>query len=204
MGPLILSLSPELDLKNARIATPGAFTTAHLLLQLAYGKDLDLRPMRYDQIIPALLDGSADAGVIIHESRFTYKNFGLHKLLDLGEWWEGTTGHPLPLGAILVRRDLGLETQQLLDRAVAASLRYSREHPEESRAYIREHANELEPWVIQAHIDTYVNEFSDDVGVEGEAAVQELSRQAAQMGLTKQPSGGLFVPQGGVKARAEG
>jgi 1,4-dihydroxy-6-naphthoate synthase len=145
--------------------------------------------------MPAVEQGSVDAGLIIHESRFTYPQHGLVKLLDLGEWWEARTGLPLPLGAILARRDLGLETLQQLDAAVRSSLEYAHNHPLEPKAYIRQHALEMDEAVMQSHIDLYVNEFSLDVGVEGERAVQELFRQAEARGLIPASSLPLFVEQ---------
>ena len=139
--------------------------------------------------------GEVDAGLIIHESRFTFQNHGLHRMLDLGAWWEGETGLPLPLGAILVRRNLPLETQQALGTAVRASLEYAYAHPEAARSYIRQHALEMSDEVMQAHIDLYVNEYSLDVGEEGERAVRELYRRAVEVGATTASALPLFVQE---------
>lgn len=149
--------------------------------------------MRYDRIMPAVARGEVDAGLIIHESRFTYHLYGLQKVLDLGEWWEEETGLPLPLGAILARRDLGTETIRTIDRAVRTSLEYAYAHPEETVAYIKQHAQELQDEVIWAHIHTYVNEFSLDVGPEGEAAVAELFRRGEAAGLLPSSAQPHFV-----------
>jgi 1,4-dihydroxy-6-naphthoate synthase len=195
VGPLIVAREHLASLEGKTVATPGALTTAHLLLKLSQPASVQTRIMRYDEIMPAVEQGSVDAGLIIHESRFTYPQHGLVKLLDLGEWWEARTGLPLPLGAILARRDLGLETLQQLDAAVRSSLEYAHDHPTEPKAYIRQHALEMDEAVMQSHIDLYVNEFSLDVGVEGERAVQELFRQAEARGLIPTSSLPLFVEQ---------
>ena len=149
--------------------------------------------MRYDQIMPAILADEVDGGVIIHESRFTYQLHGLEALLDLGEWWEGDTGLPLPLGAILARRDLGEQRLRQLDAAVRASLERAWQDPSQSKAYIRQHAHELSEQVIEQHITTFVNDFSLDVGAEGERAVVELHRRAVATGVVGPSALALFV-----------
>ncbi|WP_018467415.1 menaquinone biosynthesis family protein [Calidithermus timidus] len=192
VGPLLVAREPLGDLRGKRIAIPGRHTTAFLLLSL---RDEGFIPveMRYDRIMPAVQAGEVDAGLIIHESRFTYPRYGLVKVLDLGEWWEGETGLPLPLGAILARRDLGEPTIRALDRAVRQSLEYAYAHPQETVAYIKQHALELEDEVIWAHIRTYVNDFSLDVGEEGERAVRELFRRAEGRGLLPRQSQPAFL-----------
>jgi 1,4-dihydroxy-6-naphthoate synthase len=190
VGPLLVSKKPLEQVKT--VASPGELTTAQLLLKLAQ-PHLETVFLRYDQIMPAVESGQVDAGLIIHESRFTYKHHGLNKLLDLGQWWESQTGLPIPLGAILARRDLPASTLQHLNHAVRASLEYAYAHPLEPKAYIRQHALEMEESVMQAHIDLYVNEFSLDVGTDGEKAVQMLFEKAAEAGLIKAPKLPLFV-----------
>ncbi|MHA0034660.1 1,4-dihydroxy-6-naphthoate synthase [Deinococcus sp. PESE-13] len=198
VGPLIVTRPGVKDLTGLRVASPGALTTAELLLRLAY-PGVEVVRMRYDEVMPAVqrgeYDGTAvDAGLIIHESRFTYPEYGLDKLLDLGAWWEGETGLPLPLGAILVRRDLPAHTQRELQDAVRRSLEYAYAHPAAARDYIREHALEMSDEVMQAHIDLYVNSLSLDVGEEGERAVRELLRRAVEVGaVTARPELPLFV-----------
>jgi 1,4-dihydroxy-6-naphthoate synthase len=193
VGPLIVAREPLESLVGKTVAIPGSMTTAALVLTLSQPKGVKTRVMRYDHIMPAIERGEVDAGLIIHESRFTFAQHGLVKLLDLGEWWEGETGLPLPLGAILARRDLGPETLRELDAAVRSSLEYAYAHPSEPKAYIRQHALEMDEAVMQAHIDLYVNEFSIDVGVEGERAVRELFARAEKRGLIPASSLPLFV-----------
>jgi 1,4-dihydroxy-6-naphthoate synthase len=193
VGPLIVAREPLTSLVGKTVAIPGAMTTANLMLTLSQPEGVKTRVMRYDQIMPAIERGEVDAGLIIHESRFTYQQHGLVKLLDLGQWWEGETGLPLPLGAILARRDLGLEKLRELDQAVRSSLEYAYAHPSKPKAYIRQHALEMEDAVMQAHIDLYVNEFSLDVGEEGERAVKELFARAEARALIPASSLPLFV-----------
>ena len=193
VGPLVLTARPRASLDGCRVAVPGRLTTAFLLLQLRFGTAVDTVEMRYDEILPALVAGAVDAGVIIHESRFTYPQHGLHCLLDLGAWWEAETGLPLPLGCILARRDLS--DIAAINEAVEASLRYAYAHPDEPREYIRRHAQELEPDVIQAHIDLYVNDFSLDVGEQGERAVHELFERARRLGIGPARLPRIFEPR---------
>lgn len=192
VGPLVVAREELGDLNGRTVASPGALTTADLLLRLAY-PDVRLIHRRYDEVMPAVARGEVDAGLIIHESRFTYPAHGLVRLLDLGAWWEGETGLPLPLGAILVRRDLPLDVQCGLNAAVRASLDYAHAHPQEPLAYIRQHALEMSDEVMRAHIDLYVNEFSLDVGEEGERAVRELHRRAVEVGAAQASGLPLFV-----------
>ncbi len=194
VGPLIVTRGDIGDLNGKTVASPGALTTAELLLRLVYPEVRVVR-MRYDEVMPAVERAEVDAGLIIHESRFTYPQHGLSKHLDLGAWWEGETGLPLPLGAILVRRDLDPHTQWALNESVRASLEYAYAHPDASRAYIRQHALEMADEVMQAHIDLYVNPFSLDVGEEGTRAVQELHRRALEMGATTASGLPLFVEE---------
>ena len=193
-GPLVIApaATDMKGLRGKRIAIPGKLTTANLLLQLYGAGYEDLLILPFDQIMPALKQGKADAGVIIHESRFTYREAGFYKVLDLGAWWEEDSGLPIPLGGILARRDLGAETIQLVDRAVRASLEYTRQSPQEARAYIKEHAQELDDKVIDAHINLYVNDFSLDLGGEGIAAVETLLSRAEARGLIAKSGEPLF------------
>ncbi len=194
-GPLVIAPSATKikSLRGKRIAVPGKLTTANLLLQL-YGTGYEeLLILPFDQIIAALKRGEADAGVIIHESRFTYQEAGFHEVLDLGAWWEEDTGLPIPLGGILARRDLGAETILFVDRAIRASLEYARQHPREPRAYIKNHAQELNDEVIDAHINLYVNDFSLDLGDEGITAIETLLARAEARGLIPKSREPLFI-----------
>lgn len=188
VGPLLVA-KPGVALH--KVATPGEWTTAHLLLKLAQPQATV--SMRYDLIIPAILSGQVDGGVLIHESRFAFQDYGLEARLDLGEWWEKDSGLPLPLGAILARRDLGARRLQELDAAVRTSLEMAWRDPARSKAYIRQHAHELSEEVVERHIRTYVNEFSRDLGAEGEAAVRELHRRAVVAGITPASNCSLFA-----------
>jgi 1,4-dihydroxy-6-naphthoate synthase len=184
-GPLVIAPAPltMAQLHGKRIAIPGNLTTANLLLQL-YGEGFArVVPIPFDRIMPALREGVADAGVIIHESRFTYQPAGFYPVLDLGAWWEEETGLPIPLGGILARRDLGAELIGAVDQALRRSVAQARAHPEAARAYIRAHAQELDDAVIDAHIGLYVNNYSLDLGADGAQAVETLLARAGQRGL---------------------
>jgi 1,4-dihydroxy-6-naphthoate synthase len=194
-GPLVVAARPlsMADLRGRRIAIPGRLTTANLLLQL-YGPGYDDTViLPFQQIMAAVREGRVDAGLIIHESRFTYQHYGLSRVLDLGAWWEQDSGLPIPLGGILARRDLGTELIQAVDRSLAASVAYARAHPAAPLAYIRRHSQELSDSVITRHIDLYVNDFSSDLGREGEQAVQVLLQRAGDAGLLPPSSQPLFV-----------
>lgn len=194
-GPLVIaSAATDMQaLRGRRIAIPGRLTTANLLLQL-YGEGYeDLLIVPFDQIMEVLKRGEADAGVIIHESRFTYRVAGYAEVLDLGAWWEVESGLPIPLGGILARRDLGADIIAQADRAVRASLEYAHRHPDQPKAYIREHAQELDEAVISAHIGLYVNDFSLDLGEEGVAAVETLLQRAENRGLIPRCEERLFL-----------
>lgn len=182
VGPLLVAKGPLRSLRGVRVAIPGRNTTAFLLLSL-YGEGFEPVEVRYDRILPLVAAGEVEAGLIIHESRFTYPQYGLTQVVDLGAWWEGETGLPLPLGAILARRDLGEDLIRALDLAVRASLEYAWAHREETLPYLKAHAQELSEEVIWAHVDTYVNPFSLDVGREGEEAVRRFFQEAEARGL---------------------
>jgi 1,4-dihydroxy-6-naphthoate synthase len=169
--------------RAARIAIPGRLTTAYLLLRLALGFEPEAVVLRFDEIAGAVARGEADAGLIIHESRFTYARAGLAAIADLGEWWERTTGHAIPLGAILVRRDLDDAHARRINAAIRASLAFARRDEAAVAPYVREHAFEMEDDVMRAHIALYVNGYSDDVGEAGIAAADDLFARAAEAGL---------------------
>ena len=176
-GPLVLTLPGRGDLDGATVAVPGLETTAYLLMRLWPGSSgiKDITVMPFEQIMPAVVDGSVDAGLVIHESRFTYPSFGLAALADLGEWWEGETGMPIPLGAIIARR--GLDTKAL-SAAVRTSVEMAWANPAASRDYVLAHSQELTPDVVDAHIALYVNEFTRSLGAEGRAAIDALLARA--------------------------
>jgi 1,4-dihydroxy-6-naphthoate synthase len=186
-GPLVVTrpgVAADLaDVRNLRIAIPGERTTAFMLLQLALGERPRTEQLRFDQIIPAVANGTVDAGLIIHESRFTYADAGLVSIADLGAWWESIAGMPIPLGAILVRNDLDDTHAHDINEAIRASLNFARTHEEAIMPFVREHAFEMSDEVMRKHIDLYVNDYSDDVGDDGVAAVSELFARARAAGI---------------------
>ncbi|MFP5353745.1 MAG: 1,4-dihydroxy-6-naphthoate synthase [Gemmatimonadota bacterium] len=176
VGPLVVARTPMslADAARGRIAIPGRETTAFRLLRLAAPALGEAVEMRYDRILSAVEHGEVDAGLIIHESRFTYESHGLVKVADLGEWWERETGLPVPLAGICARSDLPPEFIADAERAIRSSVEIAFAHPEASRAYVRAHAQELSDEVCDAHIRLYVNAHSIDVGDEGMRAIQRI------------------------------
>lgn len=194
-GPLVVARNPHdmKDLRGRTIAIPGDLTTAFLLLQVF---DPSLRDrviaMPFHRIIDAVARGEADAGLIIHESRFTYQREGLQQVIDLGEWWEHETGLPIPLGCIIARRELGEALVRRADALIRESLAFALGNRDETREYIRSHARELDDSVIDQHIQLYVNDFSLDIGEEGIQAVEELFERAAVQGIIAKSSRPFF------------
>ncbi|MFF7181925.1 MqnA/MqnD/SBP family protein [Streptomyces sp. NPDC008121] len=189
-GPLVLTREPGAgaDLAGKTVAVPSERSTAYLLFRL-WAADVvpggvgNVVVMPFHEIMPAVRDGKVDAGLVIHEARFTYRNYGLHALADMGAHWEDTTGLPIPLGAIIAKRALGAETLRRLADAARASVRMAWDDPVASRAYVLEHAQEMDPAVADQHIGLYVNEFTADLGEPGYAAVRGLLTRAAAEGL---------------------
>ncbi len=193
-GPLVVSRRPVgiEDLREAKMAIPGNLTTAHLLLRLNGIHRGPCIPMQFDRIMPAVVSGEADAGLIIHEGRFTFASYGLHMAIDLGEWWERETGLPIPLGSIAVRRSLGTEIARVLDGKIRESLQYSRDNPSAAWPYIAGHAQEMSPEIVRMHIETFVNDFSMDAGTEGESALKYLLKAACTLENIPMPDKPLF------------
>lgn len=188
-GPLVLTAgaATPADLAGKRVAVPSDRSTAYLLFRLWAAQTIpggvgEIVVMPFHEIMPAVRDGAIDAGLVIHEARFTYPNYGLTMLTDLGSWWETDTGLPIPLGAIVIRRSL-LPERDKLAGWIRASVEYAWAHPEASRGYVLEHSQELAPEVVQAHIDLYVNSFTAELGDDGYAAVEALLGRAAKEGL---------------------
>jgi 1,4-dihydroxy-6-naphthoate synthase len=199
-GPLLVARRPMQveDLLGGRIAIPGRLTTANLLLRL-FAPDFPAGVETvYSDIMPAVQRGEVDAGLIIHESRFTYRDHGLVALVDLGEWWERTTGAPIPLGGIIARRDLGEGRVRQIQTAIRRSVEHALANPRAPAVYVRQHAQEMEPEVTRQHIALYVNRFSLDLEAEGERAVRELFRRAAAVGLVPAIAADPFLPAGAV------
>ncbi|MFC8197435.1 1,4-dihydroxy-6-naphthoate synthase [Streptomyces sp. NPDC057298] len=187
-GPLVLTREPGADLTGRTVAVPSERSTAYLLFRL-WAADVvpggvgEIVVLPFHEIMPAVRDGKVDAGLVIHEARFTYQNYGLHKLADMGEHWEQSTGLPIPLGAIIARRSLGEATLRLLAESARASVRAAWDDPEASRPYVMEHAQEMDESVANQHIGLYVNEFTAGLGEDGYAAVRGLLTRAAAEGL---------------------
>ncbi len=196
-GPLVVARESFTrdSLAGKRIAIPGARTTAALLLRLYAPDATDLVVMPFHEIMAATRDGSVDAGLIIHESRFTYPRYGLRQVVDLGEWWERDTGHAIPLGGIVIRRDLGPEVARAADHALAQSVRYAHERPEAVWPTVRRHAREMEDVVMRQHIGLYVNGFTEDYGEEGESAIRYLFERAEALGVAPASDRPLFAEE---------
>jgi 1,4-dihydroxy-6-naphthoate synthase len=182
-GPLVVSREPMTlaEAVTRRFAVPGRDTTAFLLLRVFAPEigERDLVEARYDEILESVASGEVDAGLIIHESRFTYRDHGLEWVADLGELWEARTGLPVPLAAICARDDLDERLRRDVERALRESVEYAFSHPEASREYVRAHAQEMSDDVCRRHIELYVNEFSVDLGTEGLAAIDALIAEPA-------------------------
>jgi len=194
-GPMVIArepIAPE-DLKHKKIAIPGKLTTAALLLRLFNPQIQNLVLLPFHEIMSATQKGEVDAGLIIHESRFTYPNYGLHKVIDLGQWWESATGHPIPLGGILARRDLGTETIQNIDRSLRASVEFAHNNPNAIKDYIRQHAQEMDEHVMQQHIDLYVNDYTLNYMADGEAAITDLYQRAEAANIIPPSTQPLFI-----------
>ena len=196
-GPLVVArnaLGPE-ELSGKRMAIPGRMTTANLLLTLTGLHTGERVEMGYERVMDTVVMGEVDAGVIIHEGRFSYAARGLKLVLDLGAWWEAETGLPIPLGAIAVRRSLGPEVATRVGAAIRASLAHARSHPDDAWPWIVEHAQEMSPKVIREHIATFVTDFSERLGPEGRDAVARLVAAAAAEAGTTLPDVPLFAGQ---------
>lgn len=195
VGPIVVArddIGPdEVASSELDVVIPGELTTAHLLLRLHSPsfKAADERP--FDEIMPAIADGEYDAGLVIHEGRFTYRDYGLTSILDLGDWWEDETGAPVPLGCIAVRRDI--EETNRVERALRRSVEHARGNEDRERdAYIREHAQEMDDDVLRRHIDLYVNEYTVDMGNEGVSAVKELFERGREAGVLPETDASLL------------
>jgi 1,4-dihydroxy-6-naphthoate synthase len=188
-GPIVVVRPGDegLDLKRARVAVPGRMTTAHMLLSLRLGAPPVVEPMVFSEVMGAVAEGRCDAGLVIHEGRFTFERLGLKQVLDLGQWWEEETGLPIPLGCIALRRDVaervGRRSALALEAALAASVAMAWENPRASASYVLAHAQEMEPAVVESHIALYVNEFTRELGPQGLAAVQEMFRRGRSAGM---------------------
>jgi 1,4-dihydroxy-6-naphthoate synthase len=186
-GPLLVSKRvisrEEVAAGSVSIAIPGRYTTANLLFGLAFPQARNRTELVFSDIEPAVIDGRFDAGLIIHENRFTYAAKGLRKIIDLGEFWEAATGAPIPLGGIVIRRSLPDDTQRAVNRVLRRSVEYAFAHRTASLPFVREHAQEMNESVMYQHIDLYVNEYSIDLGDTGRHAVRLLFDKAVAAGI---------------------
>ncbi|MDX1667410.1 MAG: 1,4-dihydroxy-6-naphthoate synthase [Saprospiraceae bacterium] len=194
-GPLLIARKAmsKQDLTNSRVAIPGRLTTANFLLSLAYPQLDDKREMLFSEIEQAVLSGDVEAGLIIHENRFTYRDKGLVKLADLGEFWEQSTGMPIPLGGIAVRRDLKAPLAEKIDRVLKRSVAFALKNPRSSLHYVRRHAQEMDEEVMYKHIELYVNDYTLELGPTGRRAIETLFEMAEQKKIVPQSSNSLFV-----------
>lgn len=189
-GPLVLTreAGEAKALSGKRVAVPSERSTAYLLFRLWAAAEVpdgvgEIVVLPFHEIMPAVRDGEVDAGLVIHEARFTYQDYGLHSLADMGEHWESTTGLPIPLGAIIAKRSLGEKKLRELAATISTSVRTAWKDPEISRPYVLAHSQEMDPAVAEQHIGLYVNEFTEELGEDGYAAVRGLLSRAAAEGL---------------------
>jgi 1,4-dihydroxy-6-naphthoate synthase len=196
-GPLLISKSARNteDIHLLRIAIPGKYTTANLLFSIFFPEAWNKQEYIFSDIEGVLLNNDADAGVIIHENRFTFEKRGLVKLADLGDLWESKTGFPIPLGGIAVDNSLPLAIQQKVDRVVKRSVRYAIEFPESSAGFVKKNAQELEMEIIKRHIDLYVNDFTVDLAETGKDAIRVLYQIAGEKRVLPVLSGDYFLNQ---------
>jgi 1,4-dihydroxy-6-naphthoate synthase len=196
-GPLVIArraIAPEeIAAGNLTIAIPGRYTTAGFLLQFAFPAAARTTELLFSDIEGAVVEGRVDAGVIIHENRFTYEAKGLRKVIDLGEHWERVTGGPIPLGGIMVRRSLPEDIKRRVNRVMRRSVEHALAHPSASLPYVRAHAQEMSDEVMSQHIDLYVNQYTVDLGPEGRGAVMTLFDRALQTGIVPPIHQSLFL-----------
>lgn len=194
-GPLLVARAPLSDeaLKSARIAIPGKMTTANFLLGLAYPEAIHKEELLFSDIESAVVSGDFDAGLIIHENRFTYEQQGLVKLRDLGEFWEETTNLPIPLGGIVVSKKLPAELQQKVNRVMRRSVEFAFAHPEEVMPYVRAHAQAMDDKVMQSHIRLYVTDYTIDLGIAGRKAITEMFNIASAKGIMPDYTDDIFI-----------
>ena len=198
VGPLLISKKPtspaHFDAQSL-IAIPGIFTTANFLLCMAFPNANNKAEMRFDAIETAVIEGRSDAGLIIHENRFTYQERGLHKILDLGEYWESHTQLPIPLGGIAVRRDLPFELQLKINRLIAKSVAYAFANPESCMSFVKANAQEMHEDVMKKHIALYVNNYSLDLGEKGREAILAFFDKAKALQIIPPSHKNIFIHQ---------
>ena len=194
-GPLLISKCSQLNDENSEIqvAIPGKYTTANFLFSLAYPEITNKVELIFSDIEQAVIDGKVDAGLIIHENRFTYQDKGLIKIKDLGEFWEEVYNAPIPLGGIVVKRSIESDLQQKIDRVLKRSVQFAFENPESSSDYVSQNAQAMNSEVAKQHIKLYVNEYSVDLGKTGREAVEILVNKAVDLKIIPSITKDIFV-----------
>jgi 1,4-dihydroxy-6-naphthoate synthase len=194
-GPMVVARRPltVADLHSARIAVPGTLTTAFLTLSLLLPRGFACEVIPFDQILEAVAEGRFDAGLIIHEGQLTFRNQGLHLVVDLGQWWQERTGLPLPLGGNVVRRDLGPETIRQISRLLEESIRYGLDHRDEALAYALAYARDMDKGLADRFVGMYVNDWTLDYGPRGREAVRRLLDEGHRAGIIPRPVQVEFV-----------
>lgn len=195
VGPLLISknkYSTE-EVSQLKIAIPGQYTTANFLLSIAFPEATQKVELLFSDIEKAVIDGDVDAGLIIHENRFTYHQRGLHKIMDMGEFWEKETQALIPLGGIVISRKFDQEIQEKVDRVLRRSIQFAFDNPESCMDYVRAHAQEMEESVMRQHIGLYVNEYSLNLGQKGRIAVESLFNLAVQKGIIPKIQTSIFI-----------
>ena len=182
-GPILIKGNSTKPLESMTIAIPGAHTTAYLLLQLWNNNLASITETTFDRIITGISSGQYDAGLIIHEGRFIYQDYGLRAVIDLGQWWEEQTGLPIPLGCIAIRRDADQETVAAISRILRDSVIHALRNRNASRDFVKSHAQEMDDSVIDEHINLYVNDFTIDLGEKGLSAIKKLEDMALRRNL---------------------
>lgn len=201
VGPLVICTEAsalkakdlETFLNNARIAIPGRHTTANLLFSLAYPRAMNKTEVLFSEIEERVLSGEFDCGLVIHESRFTYRQRRLEKLMDMGDWWEKTSGSAIPLGGICIRRDIPYETAVQVQDMIRKSLELSWNSYPELSDFVKSNAQEMEEAVMRQHIELYVNDYSISLGTEGRKAVDTLFSKAKENGLIRHTDTGIYL-----------
>ena len=194
-GPLLVKKSGHIieSINSASIAIPGKYTTANFLLSLAFPKAIHKQEILFSEIEHAVLTDKVDAGLLIHENRFTYQDKGLEKIIDLGEYWESLIQSPIPLGGIVIKRTIESALQKTIDLLIKQSVEFAFTNPESCMAFVKEHAQEMSEEVMKKHIALYVNEFSLDLGIIGKKAIQVLVNKAIELKLVTDVHPSIFV-----------
>lgn len=197
VGPLLVvkkdSQALQKDKKEWKVAIPGKFTTANFLLSIAYPEIINKTELLFSEIEKGVLEGTFDAGLLIHENRFTYEHRGLAKVADLGEFWEKYAGAAIPLGGIVVKRDLAEDVKQKINRVLRNSVEYAFANPKASYEYVKAHAQEMDEQVMYKHINLYVNQFSVDLGEEGKRAIKTLFHMAKEKKIVEKMREDFFL-----------